>query len=583
MEGINVCSFVKTIENKILEQLKKIGYDTDKVLLSNASKPEFGQFQYNGVMAIAKKNGKNPVELANELVNYLSEDECFKSLSVAGPGFINITFSEEYLIKYMNSCLEDFDGFIDVEEPKTIIIDYGGANAAKALHVGHMRSPNIGEALKRLALLYKNNVIGDVHLGDVGRQSGMVISELQLEQPDLPYFKEDYVESDEPLNLTIEDLGRLYPTASNKAKEDEKRMEEVRRITAEVDKGTKRYLDLWKKIVDISSTDIKQTYNKLNCTFELWEGELDSYKYIPETLEILKPYMYESEGAYVIDVKKDDDKLDIPPLIVVKTDGSTIYATRDLGTMHSRMIRFNPDEMWYFTDKRQEMYFEQCFRAAHKSGLVKADTKLEFYGFGTLNGKDGKPFKTRDGGLMTLNALIDMVKESADSKLKKEIVGKERADIVNKIAIAILKFGDLLPIRNTDYNFDLDKFSSVEGKTGPYILYTAVRIKSIFNKIDDIGNVNITCISSKEEENIIVKLIELTKVLKTAYEEKNTGGICDYLFNLCNLYNKFYSEHNILNEANEDVKKSWIALSKLVYQVIEKLLDILAIEIPEKM
>ena len=475
-------SFVKQIENKISEGIKKLGFEPDRVLLSNSNKPELGQFQFNGIMAIAKRNGKNPVELANALVEILKEDTCFKSLSVAGPGFINIVFDDAFLVNYMNECLNDFDNFIDVEEPKTIIVDYGGANAAKALHVGHMRSPNIGEALKRLAALYKNNVIGDVHLGDVGRQSGMVISELQLEQPNLPYFKEDYTGCDEPLNVTMEDLGRLYPTASNKAKEDEARMEEVRRITAEVDKGTKRYLDLWKKIVDISSVDIKQTYDKINCTFELWEGELDSYKYIPDTLNILKPHMYESEGAYVIDVKKDDDKLEIPPLIVVKTDGSTIYATRDLATMHSRMIRFNPDEMWYVVDKRQGMYFEQCFRAAYKSGLVKEDTKLDFFGFGTLNGKDGKPFKTRDGGVMTLNSFLDMVKEIAESKIKDDIQGKEREELVEKIAVAILKFGDLLPVRTTDYNFDLDKFSSVEGKTGPYILYTAVRIKSIFSK-----------------------------------------------------------------------------------------------------
>ena len=576
-------SFIKQVENKILEGIRKIGYDTDRVLLSNSSKPELGQFQFNGVMAIAKKNGQNPVALANELVKVLSEDSCFKNLSVAGPGFINITFDEKFLINYMNECLGDFDNFLDFEEPKMIFVDYGGANAAKALHVGHMRSPNIGEALKRLSLLYKNKVIGDVHLGDVGRQSGMVISELQLEQPDLPYFKEDYVECNEPLNITMEDLGRLYPTASNKAKEDEARMDEVRRITAEVDKGTKRYLDLWKKIVDISSVEIKNTYDKINCTFDLWEGELDSYEHIPETLEILKPYMYESEGAYVVDVKKDDDKLEIPPLIVVKTDGSTIYATRDLATMHSRMKRFNPDEIWYVVDKRQGMYFEQCFRAAYKSGLVKEDTKLEFFGFGTLNGKDGKPFKTRDGGVMTLDSFIDMVKEIADTKLKDDIVGQEREELVNKIAIAILKFGDLLPVRSTDYNFDLDKFSSVEGKTGPYILYTAVRIKSIFSKLGDVENATIKCISSKEEENLIIKLIELTKNLKTAYDEKNTGVICDYLFNLCNLYNKFYSEHNIVNEKDEMVKESWVALSKLVYQVIEKLLDVLAIEIPERM
>lgn len=575
-------SFVKQIENKILKVINDLGYQTDKVLLSNSNKPELCQFQYNGIMAIAKKNGLNPIELANKVALELRKDSCFESVAVAGPGFINLIFEDSYLIEYINKCLLDFDNYLDFEKSKTIFIDYGGANAAKALHVGHMRSPNIGEAMKRIALLYKNKVIGDVHLGDVGRQSGMVITELMLEQPNLPYFKENYKECDEPLNLTIEDLGRLYPTASNKAKEDETRMEQVRYITSLVDKGEKRYLDLWKKIVAISSEDIKNTYNKLNCTFDLWEGELDCYKYIPETLDILKPYMYESEGAYVVDVKKEEDKIEMPPLIVVKTDGSTIYATRDLATMYSRMQRFNPDEIWYVVDKRQGMYFEQCFRTAYKANLVKENTKLEFLGFGTLNGKDGKPFKTRDGGLLTLNSLIQMVEEIANSKLKDDIVD-DREKIVKQIAIAILKFGDLLPVRNTDYNFDLDKFSSVEGKTGPYILYTAVRIKSIFNKLNNIENARILKLSSKEEKNLVIKLIEVTKVLKSAYEEKNTGVICDYLFNLCNLYNKFYGEHNILNEEDQTIKESYIALSKTVYNVIEKLLDLLAIEIPDKM
>ena len=575
--------FIKIVEKRVEEALKEIGYE-QSVMLSVSSRPDLGQYQYNGVMSLAKQYRTNPIEIAKKLVSVLEKDEYFTNVNLAGPGFINLSFNNEKLIEFANAGMNDFNTFVEEKEPKTIVIDYGGANAAKALHVGHMRSPNIGESLKRLALLYKHNVIGDVHLGDVGRQSGMVISELMLEQPDLPYFKEDYTECNEPLNLTIEDLGRLYPTASIKAKEDESKMEEVRRITAEVDKGTKRYLDLWKKIVAISSADIKNTYDVLNCNFDLWEGELDSYQYIPDTLKALKPYMYESEGAYVVDVKKEDDKLEIPPLIVVKTDGATIYATRDLATMYSRTIRFNPDEIWYVVDKRQGMYFEQCFRAAHKAGLVKDTTKLEFFGFGTLNGKDGKPFKTRDGGVMTLNSFIDMVKEIADSKLKDEIQGPQREELIEKIAVAILKYGDLLPVRNTDYNFDLDKFSSVEGKTGPYILYTAVRINSIFAKLKETSKeYKIKNVYSDEELNIYVKLVELTRVLDNSFNEKTLSYICDYLFSLSNLYNKFYAEHNIINETDSDKKETYLALSKLTYNVIKSLLDILAIDVIDRM
>jgi arginyl-tRNA synthetase len=575
--------FIKIVEKRVEDALKRCGYE-DNVALSVSSRPDLGQFQYNGVMGIAKRLRTNPIEIAKKLVEELNNDEYFTNVNMAGPGFINLSFNNEKLVSFMNTVIEDFDALVDKKESKNVIIDYGGANAAKALHVGHMRSANIGEALKRLYRLVGHNIIGDVHLGDVGRQAGMVISELKRMYPELAFFKENYDGSNPEVKITPADLGVIYPRASLAAKEDEERMEEVREITALIDKGYKPYLDLWKQIIAVSSKDIKQVYDMLNCEFDLWEGEIDSYKYIPATMEVLNPHLYESEGALVMDVKEDDDKVEIPPLIVIKKDGSTIYATRDLATIHSRVERFNPDEICYVVDNRQGLYFKQVFRSSYKSGLVKPETELNFYGFGTMNGSDGKPFKTRDGGVMELRNLVSMVEDVTYTKLKENIIGEERKELASKLAIAVLKYADLLPLRNTDYIFDVEKFSSLEGKTGPYILYTAVRINSIFSKLGDKKDVyKINGVYSEEELNIYLKLVELTKTIDNSFNERTLSYICDYLFNLANLYNKFYNEHNIINEERKEVQESYLALSKLTYNVISKLLNVLAIEVIDKM
>ena len=575
--------FIKIVEKRVEEALKKCGYE-DEVTLSVSSRPDLGQFQYNGVMGIAKRLRTNPIEIAKKIVEELNQDEYFTNVNMAGPGFINLSFNNEKLVEYVNLVKDNFDLLVDKKETKNVIVDYGGANAAKALHVGHMRSANIGEALKRLYRLVGHKVIGDVHLGDVGRQAGMVISELKLRHPDWIFFRDNYDGSNPKIDITPADLGEIYPCASNAAKENEERMEEVREITALIDKGYKPYVDLWKQIIEVSSEDIKQVYDILNCDFDLWEGEMDSYKYIDDTIKILNPYLYESEGALVMDVAKEDDKIEIPPLIVIKKDGSTIYATRDLATIYSRMERFSPDEICYVVDNRQGMYFKQVFRSSYKSGLVKESTELNFYGFGTMNGSDGKPFKTRDGGVMELRQLVSMVEDVTYTKLKETIVGDERRELAGKLAIAVLKYADLLPLRNTDYIFDVDKFSSLEGKTGPYILYTAVRINSIFSKLESKKDkYDIKGIYSDEELNIYLKLVELTKTIDAAFNEKTLSYICDYLFNLANLYNKFYSEHNILNEEDENKKETYLALSQLTYSVIEKLLNVLAIDMIDKM
>lgn len=568
-------SLIKENEKYLKELINKLGYEIDNITLETSSRKEFGQYQINVAMQLASIYHMNPREIASKIVEKL--DERFVNINIQGPGFINLSLSDEYLMNYFNT--KKFDNMVDKEEPKTIIIDFGGANAAKSLHVGHMRSANIGEALRRLLKLFGNNVISDVHLGDLGRQAGMLISQLQIEKPELPYFDSNYQGEYPSLDITSEDLGRMYPLASKLAKEDPLRMDEVRRITAEIDKGNKIYTELWKQMVEVSKENIKKTYNELNCHFDLFEGELDSFKDIPYTTEIMKPYLYESEGALVIDVAKEEDKKEIPPLLYIKTDGATIYATRDLATIYSRIKRFDPDEIIYVVDERQGLYFEQVFRASYKTGLVKK-AKLEHCGFGTINGIDGKPYKTRDGGVMELNQLIKLVKNEITKKIKEDIPSSEKEKIIEKLTIATIKYTDLLPYRRTDYIFDPVKFSSLEGKTGPYILYTIVRIKSILNKLNI--DAKITYLNEDMRE-VLVKLTQISTALTNSYKEKSLNYISEILYEICSLFNKFYNNYNILNEKNETIKSSYIAFIKIVYNYLKNLLNILAIDEVEKM
>lgn len=572
-------SFIKETEKYITNVIKKCGYEVDNVILESSSRRDLGEFQINVCMGLAKKYGKNPREIAESIISEF--DDRFYNVNIAGPGFINVSISDKYLLEYINSNIKDTTGFVDKGDEKTIIVDYGGANAAKVLHVGHMRPANIGESLKRLAELLGNKTIGDVHLGDIGRQSGMIISEIKKRKPDLCYFDSEYKGEYPKLEISTEELGEYYPAASVDAKENPERMEEVRKITALVDEGKEPYFSMWKDIVEVSKESIKKSYDYLNCNFDLWEGELSSLEYVPDTLKVLEPYMYISDGAKVIDVKKDDDKIDIPPLIVIKNDGATIYATRDLATIYSRVKKYNPDEIWYIVDARQAMYFEQVFRASYKSHLVRDDVKLAHYWFGTMNGSDGKPFKTRDGGVMSLDMLVDQVKEKLLAKLDK-YTDEEKKNIADVLTVATIKYADLLPYRTTDFIFDIDKITSFEGKTGPYVLYTMVRIKSILDKVN-IDNASIKSIYSETERNIYIKLLELAKTLTKAYNEKTLSYICEYLFDLCSLFNKFYGECNIINEKDMSKKESYIALLNLLYNTGNMLLNILAIEIPDKM
>ena len=573
-------SLIKETEKYLCEVVNKIGYDIKNIDIMTSNRPELGQFQLNVAFTIAKDNHENPRIVAEKIVKEL--DNRFINVNIAGAGFINLSFSNEVLKNYLNDDLNDFDNLIDKMDSKKIIIDYGGANAAKALHVGHMRSANIGEAVKRLLKLLGHDVIGDVHLGDLGRQSGMLISEYKRMKPDSPFFDKNYDGEYPKIDLTSKDLGEMYPRASIDANNNPKRMEEVREITALIDKGDRAYTNLWHQMVNISSEVIKKVYDKLNCHFDLWEGEMDAFKYIPNVLKIMKPYLYESDGALVCDVKNDNDNRPMPPLMVIKKDGATIYGTRDLGTIYSRVERFHPDEIWYFTDERQSLYFEQIFRASYKTGIVPSTTKLKHFGFGTINGKDGKPYKTRDGNVMELDALINIIRDEVESNIKKEITGEERCEIADKLSIATLKYADMLPFRKTDYIFDPEKFSALDGKTGPYVLYTLVRIKSLLKKADcnDYALVNI---DNTEVSDILVKILELSKILIKSYEEATLNYIEEFIYEVLSLYNKFYNNNSILNEENVDTKKTYLALSKLVYNIVHNLLNILAIDEVERM
>ena len=580
-------STFKMLEEEINSIVKNSGYDTE-VTLSLSNRPDLGEFQINDAMRLAKIYHKSPIEIANDIKKGLDESPNFTNVNIAGAGFINISLSDSCLINFINDIKTNVEENIDKMDPKTIIIDYGGANVAKALHVGHLRSANIGEALNRLAKTLGHKTIGDVHLGDSGLQAGLVILEMKERYPELICFKEDYNGEDFDLPIVKEDLKDIYPTASKRSKEDEEFLNNARQITYQIQNNHIGYSALWDKVSDLSKEDIKETYDRLNAKFDLWEGERDSFKYIPEMMELLsnKGLTYISEGATVIDVKEENDDKEIPPILLQKSDGAYLYATTDLATIYGRMKRFKADEIWYTTDIRQELHFTQVFRAAYKSGIVPKNIKLGFYGFGTMNGNDGKPFKTRSGGVMPLDELIDLIKVECRKRLNENIVEEENRESVSEtIALAALKYADLLPFRVTDYIFDPAKFSDLDGKTGPYLLYSTIRIKSLLNKANDenIEYNNYTNIKSNTDKDVILTLLNLPTVLKRSYESKSLNEIAEYIYKLTSTYNKFYAENKILTEENTALRESWLTLSKVVFETNNLLLNIMGIDCPEKM
>lgn len=577
-------NFLKKQEKRIELTLQQNGYNIENVALIPSSKPELGEFQYNGIMALAKKHQENPQELAKKISAQLQQYEDFENVTVAGPGFINITFSNAALLNYGEELLKE-KKWIEAKEPKKIIIDYGGPNVAKVLHVGHLRSANIGEALKRLAKYLGYNVIGDVHLGDYGLQMGMVMLEIKTRYPNLSCFQDDFKsERVDDLPISNDDLIELYPIASKKAKEDEKIMEQARNITYLLQQNHSGYKALWRSILDLSIHDIKQIYEKLSVQFDLWKGESDAEKVIPEMMEYLNPLniIKESEGAKIIEIAEETDKLMVPPLLLIKSNETVSYETTDLATIWERKKIYNPDEIWYVADKRQELHFTQVFRASKKANILDESTKLEFIGFGTMNGSDGKPFKTRDGGVMTLRSLLELVKEETKKNMIDTIEGEEREKISEVIAIGTIKFADFLSHRSTDYIFDPEKFCDANGKTGPFILYSTIRMRSLLEKAGK-REVHFKKIKGTSDKKVLLQVLNFQKVLENSFLSKSLHEITDYLYHLNNTYNNFYSENRILTETDEDLQNTWIALTKLVFEINQTLLQILAIEIPSRM
>lgn len=573
--------FYKLLEEKIKLSLDKCGYSVDSVVVNESNRPDLGEYQYNGVMGLAKTYHKNPIEIANELVEVLKNDEYFKDVNVAGPGFINMTISDKLLIDFTN--LKDYQY---EKNNKLIFLDYGGANVAKSLHVGHLRSANIGEALNRLCKFMGYNTISDTHLGDWGRPLGLVILELSKRHPDWVYFDEEYTGEYPDVEITNQDLEEIYPYASAKAKEDEEYLKEAQIMTTKLQNNARGIYALWQKIMEVSKTDIKKIYDRLNANFDLYKGESDAESFVPEMLKYLDSLniVIDSEGAKVIDVKEDTDKLEVPPMLLLKSDGGILYSTTELATIYDRMKNDNPDEIWYIVDKRQDLHFTQVFRAAKKSRIVKEDTNLVFAGFGTMNGSDGKPFKTRDGGVMRLNDLLQMVKEESLKRLNDSIT-ENREEIAEKIAMSSVKYADLLPNRSSDYIFDIEKFCDLEGKTGPFILYSTIRMKSLLNKAKE-NNIEfdkISVIANEFDRDVILNLNNLDVILEKSFNTKSLNEITEYLYKLTSSYNRFYTENIILKEENLDKRNSWLYLTKIVYEVNKMLLDILAIDIPDKM
>ena len=565
---------------KINEIIKELGYDeTPEVSVSN--RPDISDYQYNGAFKLAKIMHKSPMVIADEIVSKLKDNDMFKEVSNVN-GFINITLSDKSLIDYLNEIVNNFDiNTFKINTDETIFLDYGGANVAKALHAGHLRSPNIGEALKRLCEAVGYKTISDVHYGDWGRPMGLIICEIKHRYPNLDFFNPNLDSYPKESPVTLEDLYTIYPLASAKSKEDEEYLNEARELTVKLQKKEKGIYDLYKAFTKLSILDIEDIYKKLNCTFDLYEGERDADDYIQDVLTVTKPFTTISNGATIIDVKEETDKKEIPPVMLLKSDGGVLYDTTELATLYSRIKRFKASKYFYLTDVRQELHFVEAFRAAYKTGIVPKDISLEWFGFGTLNGPDGKPFKTRDGGIMSLRELISIVKTETRKVIKDNIKEEDKDDLAEVLAIAAIKYADLLPNRTSDYVFDPIKFSDINGKTGPYILYSTVRMKSLLSKSNLKYN-KYYKINTKEERDILINIIKLRSVIEKSFNMRSLNEICEYIYKLTSSFNAFYSNHEVLTEQDELVKESYLTIINEVYKINKYLLNILAITLPDK-
>ena len=590
---------ISLIEEEVKAAFEKSGYDSSYAKISISNRPDLCEYQCNGAMPLAKSAHKAPILIAEELALLLQESEILESAEAVKPGFLNLKVKEAYLASYLNAMAEDDDlGCEKAKNPRTIIIDYGGPNVAKPLHVGHLRAAVIGESIKRMGRFAGHKVIGDVHLGDWGLQMGLIIVELRERQPDLVYFDENYSgEYPAEAPFTVSELEEIYPTASSKSKEDESYKQRALEATAQLQAGRRGYQALLSHILNVSVTDLKKNYKNLNVEFDLWLGESDAQKYVPDMIQRFedKGIAYESDGALVVDIAEEGDAKELPPCIVRKSDGASLYATTDLATIVQRMQDYDPDEILYVVDKRQELHFTQVFRVARKAEIVKETTRLEFLGFGTMNGKDGKPFKTREGGVMRLESLMNDINEEMYHKIAEnqkqkgnENFDEEQARATAKlVGLSALKYGDLSNQASKNYVFDLERFTSFEGNTGPYILYTIVRAKSILSRYAASGKeLKVSAVKESKNENAKALMLELVKfngLITDAFEDIAPHKVCAYIYDLANAFNHFYHETNIMNEEDEELQACYIALLDLTKRVLEESIHVLGFDAPERM
>ena len=585
--------FLDLISNEMKQAFEAAGYDRELGKVTVSNRPDLCEYQCNGAMAGAKLYKKAPIMIANDVADKCTDSRVFAEVQAVAPGFLNLKIKGSFLADYLTQMeKEEKFGLNAPEKQKTIIVDYGGPNVAKPLHVGHLRSAVIGESVKRIARYIGHKVIGDIHMGDWGLQMGLVITEMKERYPDLVYFDESFDgEYPEEAPVTVTELEEIYPTASRKSKEDPAYKEKAMEATFKLQSGVKGYRALWKQIIKISVADMKRNYDNLNVTFDLWKGESDVHDVIPGMVDYMKKegYAYISDGALVVDVKEDTDTKEIPPCMILKSDGASLYNTTDLATIMERMREYHPDQMIYLTDKRQDLYFEQVFRCARKTRLVDEDTELVHIGFGTVNGADGHAFKTRDGGVMRLEMLINEINEKMYQKIveSREVDEEEARNTAKIIALSAIKYGDLSNQASKDYIFDIDKFTSFEGDTGPYILYTIVRIKSILAKAkeqgEDLTNLTLKEADTDSQKALMMMIARFNAMMENAYEEVAPHKICAYIYDLANALNRFYHENRILAEEDETKKRSWLGLLILTKEILEACIDVLGFSAPERM
>lgn len=584
---------IDLIAEELEEAFEDAGYDRSLARVTLSNRPDLCEYQCNGAMAGAKAYRKAPIMIASDVVSRLTDSEYIEDVQAVSPGFINMRLRKEKLASYLNDMKADGElGIEKAETPEMLIVDYGGPNVAKPLHVGHLRSAIIGESVKRIARKMGHKVLGDIHLGDWGYQMGLIITELKERKPELPYFDESY-EGEYPPEapFTISELEEIYPAASARAKEEEDYRKNALHATYLLQNGHRGCRAIWNHIMQVSVSDLKKNYKNLHVEFDLWKGEADAQEFIPDMIERLKKegYAHMDDGALVIDVQEEKDTKEIPPCMVQKSDGASLYGTTDLATLVQRMRDYQPDKIIYVVDKRQELHFVQVFRAAKKAGIVPAETALKFLGFGTMNGKDGKPFKTREGGVMRLENLIGEIEEEMYKKItdNRTVEEGEAGRTAKIVGLSAIKYGDLSNQASKDYVFDVDRFTSFEGNTGPYILYTIVRIKSILNKYRSSGasfcGLAVKGAENESEKALMLEAAKYNEMMETAYEELAPHKICAYIYELANAFNRFYHETKILTEENEETKKGYIALLILTKEILESCIDALGFEAPERM